>query len=104
MESNIFNNISIEKFYDPKYLLNKFDKFFNIPNNNKKKDNKYYKSLVLFLIIFICYILYTIKTQIIPGLLFAFVFASFFHLNRKQILKFLKKYNLHKLPIIKNIM
>jgi len=105
MEFKLLNKIPLEKFYNnPKYLFHSIEKFLNIPNNNKKKDNKYFKSLVLFLVIFICYILYTIKSQIVPGLLFAFVLASFFHLNRKKVLKFLKKYNLNQLPIIKNIM
>ena len=103
MEFKLLNRIPIEKFYnDPKYLFNTIEKFLNIKDNKNKKDNKYYKSIVLFLIIFICYILYTIKSQIVPGLLFAFVIASFFHLNRKKIIKFLKKYNLHKISFINN--
>lgn len=104
MNFTLLNRIPLDKFYsDPKYLFNTFEKFLNIQDNKNNKDNKYYKSIVLFLVIFICYILYTIKSQIVPGLLFAFVLASFFHLNRKKIISFTKKYNLNKLPYINNI-
>ena len=101
MEFNFLKNLSNENFYNPQKIFQNLDNLMNL--NNNSKDNKYYKSIVLFLVIFICYILYTIKTQIVPGLLFAFIIASLIHLNRKKIKKQIKKYNLYKIPYIKNI-
>ena len=87
-----------------------FEKFVNLSidnlngvlkNNNilsEYDDSK--KTLILFVMVFIIYILYTIRNNILPALLTASAIAGIFYFNKSKITDFLKKYNLDKISSV----
>jgi hypothetical protein len=87
-----------------------FEKFVNlsIDNlNNMLKENNVLndyddskKTLILFVVVFIVYILYTIRNSILPALLTASAIAGIFYFNKSKVTNYIKKYNLDKITSV----
>ena len=87
-----------------------FEKFVNlsIDNlNNMLKENNILndfddskKTLILFVVVFIVYILYTIRNSILPALLTSSAIAGIFYFNKSKVTNYIKKYNLDKITSV----
>jgi hypothetical protein len=61
------------------------------------------KSLIIFVVVFILYLLYTIRNNVLPGLLVASAIAGIYFFNQKKIKEYIEKYNLDKIDIVKKL-
>ena len=74
--------IPIQKFLSTK-IIDNFQNVFNLDPNSA--DYHIRSSFIIFLITFIMYVLYTIKSNLIPAVLFSIVVSLLYYLNYDKI-------------------
>jgi len=89
----IVEKIPIKKFLSSKVIDN-FQNMLNLDPNSP--DYHIRSSFIIFLLTFIMYVLYTIKSNIIPAVLFAVVVALLYHLNFDKINQYIDLSNIQK--------